>query len=409
MVYSFKTLDDFDFAGKRVLVRVDINSPLDRNTLRVKDGSKIASAVETLKELSGKRAKIAVLAHQGKKGNWDYSDLHEHAEILSRLLGRGVKYIDDLLGPEARKAIESLKEGEMILLKNVRSFNEEDHKLIPEHHAQGQLVRHLAPLFDIYVDDAFASAHRPHASLVGFPIVMPSAAGRLIEKEIGSLSKIIQSPKRPCVVVFGGTKFADSIHIVRHLLEAGIADKILLGGLVGLAYSAADGRRIGDENTKSLEHELSTEHVANAKEILSKHGPKILLPVDLALDEGGRRVEAPIDHIPPAHHSLDIGTKTIEKFGEALSRAKTILISGPVGVFEKEQFAVGTRAIFEKSVSSGAFCIIGGGHTTAAANQMGFSDRISYISTGGGALEHFLLGKSMPAIEALSRAAERMK
>jgi len=407
VVYSFKTLDDFDVAGKRVLVRVDINSPLERTTLKVKDRSKIASAVPTLEEISDKGAKVAVMAHQGNKGHWDYSDLHEHAEILSDLLHHNVKYVDDLLGSASKKAIESLKDGEIILLKNVRSYGEEDHKLSPEHHAQGTLVKHLAPLFDLYVNDAFASAHRQHASLLGFTVVLPSAAGRLMEKEVKSLSRIVESPKRPCVVVFGGTKFADSIHIVNHLLEAGIADNVVIGGLVGLAYSAADGKHIGDENMKALAHELSPEHVANAKGILSKFGSKITLPLDIALDKDGKRLEVTIDHNPPALHSLDIGSKTIERFGEILSHAKTILISGPVGVFEKDEFAVGTRVIFEKSVSSGAFCIIGGGHTTAAANQMGFSDKISYISSGGGALEHFLLGKPMAAIEALNHAALR--
>jgi phosphoglycerate kinase len=386
VVYSFKTLGDFDVAGKRVLVRVDINSPLERMTLKVKDRSKIASAVPTLKELSDKGAKIAVLAHQGKKDHWEYTDLHEHAEILSVLLHRNVKYVDDLLGSVSKKAIESLKNGEIILLKNVRSYDEEDHRLSPEHHAEGALVKHLAPLFDLFVNDA---------------------AGRLMEKEIESLSRIVESPKRPCVVVFGGTKFADSIHVVNHLLEAGIADNIVIGGLVGLAYSAADGKHIGDENMKTLANELSPEHVAKAKRILSKFGSKITLPVDLALDKDGKRLEVTLDHDPPALHSLDIGSKTIESFGEILSHAKTVLISGPVGVFEKEEFAVGTRAIFEKSVSSGAYCIIGGGHTTAAANQMGFSERISYISSGGGALEHFLLGRPMAVIEALNQAALR--
>lgn len=406
-MYSFKTLDDFDVAGKRVLVRVDINSPLEKATLKVKDRSKIASAVPTLKELSDKGAKVAVMAHQGKKDHWDYSDLHEHAEILSDLLHRNVRYIDDLLGIESKDAIESLKAGEIILLKNVRSYGEEDHRLSPEHHARGTLVRHLAPLFDLFVNDAFASAHRPHASLIGFTAVLPSAAGRLMEKEVKSLSRIVESPKRPCVVVFGGTKFADSIHIVNHLMEAGIADNIVIGGLVGLAYSAAEGKNIGDENMKTLSHELSPEHVANAKGILSKFGSKISLPVDLALEKDGKRLEVMMDHDLPSLHSLDIGSKTIERFGEILSHAKTILISGPVGVFEKEEFAVGTRAIFERSVSSGAFCIIGGGHTTAAANQMGFSDKISYISTGGGALEHFLLGQPLAVIEALNQAAMR--
>lgn len=402
---SFKTLDDFDFSGKRVLVRVDMNSPLDKKDLKVKDFSKILSAVPTLKELSEKGAKTVVLSHQGRLDHWDYVDLKQHAEILSSHMGKQVRYIDDLMGDEAARAIATLNKGDIILLKNVRSFAEEDHKMTAEHHAKGALVKTLAPHFDIFVNDAFASAHRSHASLIGFTQVLPSAAGRLLEKEIKSLSKIVESPKRPAVFVFGGTKFIDSLPIVRHLLSVGIADSVILGGLVGLAYSAAIGQNIGEENMKVIKHEMTPEHTEEAKEVVSKFGSKIALPVDIALDKNGSRVEATIGQDVPPYHSHDIGSKSIEKFGKILSNAKTILISGPVGVFEREEFAAGTRAIFEKSTSSGAFCIIGGGHTTAAANQMGFAKKISYISTGGGALENFLLGKPLPVVEALKQAA----
>jgi len=406
-VDSFRTLDDFDFAGKRVLVRVDMNSPLDKKDLRVKDASKIVSAAPTLKELSDKGARTAVLAHQGRKDHWDYVDLHQHAEILSGELGKTVRYVDDLMGHEAKRAIASLGSGDTILLKNVRSFAEEDHKLSAEHHAKGALVRELAPLFDIFVNDAFASAHRSHASLVGFTHVLPSAAGRLLERELKSLSKIVECPRRPAVFVFGGTKFIDSLPIVRHLLETEIADAVILGGLVGLAYSAAVGKDIGEENRKVIEHEMSPEHIEEAKGIVSRFGSKISLPIDVALDKDGSRVEAMIGQGIPPYHSLDVGSKSIARFSEILSGAKTVLISGPVGVFEREEFSVGTRAVFDISTSSGAFCIIGGGHTTAAANQMGFAKKISYISTGGGALEHFLLGKPLPVVEALKQAALR--
>jgi len=406
-VDSFKTLDDFVFSGKRVLVRVDINSPLDKKDLKVKDSSKIVSAVPTLKELSDKGARTAVLAHQGRKDHWDYTDLSQHAEILSREMGRNVRYVDDLLGDEAKRAVSTLGNGEIILLKNVRSYAEEDHKLSPEHHAQGALVKNLAPLFDIFVNDAFASAHRSHASLVGFTHVLPSAAGRLLEKEIKSLSKIVESPRRPAVFVFGGTKFIDSLPIIKHILSAGIADTVILGGLVGLAYSAAIGKDIGEENLKEIKHELSQEHIDEAKKLVSDFGSKIALPIDVALDKNGTRVEATLGQEIPPYPSLDIGSKSIARFGEVLATAKTILISGPVGVFEREEFSVGTRSVFDMSTSSGAFCIIGGGHTTAAANQMGYAKRISYISTGGGALENFLLGKPLPVVEALKHAAQR--
>ena len=402
---SFKTLVDFDFSGKRVLLRVDINSPLNKNDLKVKDSSKILSAVPTLKELSDKGARVAVLSHQGRKDHWDYIGLSQHAEILSEAMRQKIRYVDDLMGDEAKRAISSLKDGEIILLKNVRSYPEEDHKLTPEHHAQGALVKELAPLFDIFINDAFASAHRSHASLVGFTFVLPSAAGRLLEKEIRSLSKIVESPKRPAVFIFGGTKFIDSLPIVRHILETGIADDVILGGLVGLAYSSATGNNIGEENLKVLKHELSQEHIGEAKSIVSQFRSKIILPLDVALDKDGTRIEVMIGQEMPPYPALDVGSKSIARFGEVLSKAKTILISGPVGVFEKEEFSIGTREVFEMCTSSNAFCIVGGGHTTAAANQMKFASKISYMSTGGGALEHFLLGKPLPVIEALKQSA----
>jgi phosphoglycerate kinase len=407
-VSSFKTLDDFDVKDKTVLVRIDVNSPLDRNTKALKDHSKIASSVPTLKELSDKGAKVVILAHQGRRGHWDYCELDKHAEVLSSLLGKRVKYVDDLFGSQAKKAISSLKSGELLLLKNVRCFEDEDKKMSPEQHAKGKLVSELAGLFDLFVNDAFASAHRSHASIVGFAAVLPSAAGRLMQKEIESLSRIVESPERPCVFVFGGTKFVDSIPIVEHLLASSIADRIILGGLVGLAYSAAIGKNIGQANLKMLEHELTADHVGSARKILERFGDRIALPLDVALDQDGTRVEMVLDHDPPVHPSLDIGSKSIDCFSKILAEARTILISGPVGVFEREEFAKGTKAIFESSVSHGAFCVIGGGHTTAAANQFSYAKKISYISTGGGALEHFLLGKPLPAIEALKSAARRM-
>jgi len=403
-VYSFKTLDDIDVSGKRVLVRVDINSPLDKKTMTVNDRSKIASAVPTLKELSAKGAKVTVLAHQGRKNHWDYTDLHQHAEILSELLGKKVRYIDDLMGDLAKEAIKSLKGGEIILLKNVRCFDSETVKLSVQHHSQGALVSSLAPLFDIFINDAFASSHRSQASIVGFTVVLPSVAGRLMQKEISILLKFIESPSRPVVFVFGGTKFIDSIPIIRHLLDTGIADKVIVGGLVGMAYASIAGNDIGEENRKTLANEMSHEHISDAKQILEKHASKIIIPVDMATDKDGKRVECKIGKEVPALPCYDIGSKSMKKFGDVLSSAKTIFISGPVGMFEKEEFSLGTRAVFEKSTSSGAFCITGGGHTTAAANQMSFSKKITYMSTGGGALEHFLLGKPLPALEALKNS-----
>lgn len=406
---AFNTLDDIEVTGKRVLLRVDINSPLERGTLEIKDDAKIASAVPTIRELAERNARVTMLAHQGRKDRWDFRDLSAHADLLSDLLGRRVRYIDDLVGDEAGDAIRSLENGELILLANLRNLDEESAKLSSEAHAAGVLVSTLSPLFDLFVNDAFASAHRRHASCVGFAMVLPSAAGRLMEREIGTLEKIVDNPERPCVFVFGGYKFADAIPVIRNLMQRKVADRILLGGLIGLAFLASQGHEIGPENEASLKGELTEENKKVAREIIAEYGDSIVLPVDMALDSKGERMNWRPDAGPAESPSLDIGDETIEQFGKHLSEAKTVLISGPVGVFEREEFAKGTRAVFENSVSSGTFSVIGGGHTTAAAKQMGYADRISYISTGGGALERFLMGKPLPAVEALVVSAKRHK
>ena len=406
---AFNTLDDVEVSGKKVLLRVDINSPLERETLEIRDDVKIASALPTVRELAEKNARVAILAHQGRKDRWDFRDLSPHADILSDLLGREVRYIDDLIGEKAKSAIRSLADGEMILLANLRTLDEESAKLSSDAHADSQLVRTLSPLFDLFVNDAFASSHRRHASCVGFPMVLPSAAGRLMEREIGTLEKITESPERPCVFVFGGYKFADAIPVIQNLMLRDIADRILLGGLIGLAFIASEGHDIGPENVRSLRDELTEENMRAARGIIADHGESVVLPVDMALDADGERESWDVESGPAEFPSLDIGDRTIELFGKLLSEAKTVLISGPVGVFEREQFAKGTYSVFDKSVSSGAFSIIGGGHTTAAAKQMGFAEKISYSSTGGGALERYLTGKPLPAVEALIVSARRHK
>jgi len=403
----FKSLDDYKVTGKRVLVRIDINSPLFQNDLKIKDESKIAASVPTIQELSEKGAKVVLIAHQGKKGQWDFVPLSQHAEILQRMLSKEVRYIDDLLGPTARNAIQSLDMGDIILLKNLRNLDGEPVRLPAKEHSKGLLVSSLSPMFDLFVNDAFGSIHRAHASIVGFPLVLPSVAGRLIEKELTTLSRFIENPERPSVFVLGGVKFADSIPIIENLLEKGTADNILLGGWVGLSFAAATGKNIGKENMESIKDELTPERLNKMRDLFARFKDEIALPIDIALNDDGSRIEWELDSDPPNLSAMDIGQNSISKFGEILSHAKTILISGPVGVFEMEQFSTGTKAIFERSVSSGAFCVIGGGHTVAAAKQLGFIGEICYASTGGGALENLLLGKSLPALDALVESAKR--
>jgi len=388
------TMDDFDFAGKTVLLRADINSPLDPETLELIDTSRIKRVVPTIEELRDKGGKIVVLAHQGRPGGWDFTGMEKHAEALSDELGdERVRYVADIYGERARNAIRGLGKGEVLVLDNVRKFEGERDKKTAEEHSHSTLVQSLAPLADIFVNDAFAAAHRSQCSLVGFIPVMPSCAGRLMEKEVRTLSKIVEKPERPCIFIFGGAKYSNAIKVMKNLLERGVADKILLGGVPGNVFLGLVG--------------ASEEERAEIEGIMKDFGDRIVLPVDVAIDDGGRK-EVDVDDVGKENNIKDIGSGTAEIFGEEIGGASTVLLSGPMGVFEDKEFGYGTKEVIEAVASSRAFSIVGGGHTVAAVGKFGMADGISYISTGGGSLERFLMGKKLPVIEALEKyAAER--
>jgi len=404
---GFYTLDDFDVRGKRILLRIDVNSPVDERTLRLVDGSKIRSSVPTLRELLDRGAKVAILAHQGRPGDYDFIPLNEHAAFLSQYLGRRVKYIDDLFGSYALKAIGNLGEGEAILLKNVRDSPEEQAKKSPEEHAESMLVKQLAPAFDLFVNDAFGSSHRSHASLVGFTPVLPSAAGRLMEREVKTLTRVFQTPSRPSTFIFGGTKFADALPVVERLADRETVDNVLVAGLAGYAFLSALGKKVGSKTEQLMSKDLTAEVVASAKSLFEKHRGKIRLPLDAAIDVEGKRHECRVDQIPSDASAKDIGSKTIEEFREIIMGSRTVFLSGPPGLFEKEEFAKGTRELFNAIVDSEAFSVIGGGHSSAAAVRFDAMDRISYVSTGGGALERLMMGKQMPVVEALRASTKK--
>ena len=404
---GFHTLDDFDLRGRRVLLRIDINSPVDEKSLRLVDGSKIRQSIATVRELMDRSAKTTIIAHQGRPGDYDYIPLNEHAAFMTQYLRKRVRYVDDLVGPQALNAIDGLAEGECILLKNVRSLDGEQDKKSPEEHASSPLVKSLAPKFDLFVNDAFASSHRSHASLVGFTDVMPSAAGRLMEREVKTLTKVFQNPNRPSTFIFGGTKFGDALAVIEKLAERETVDDILVAGLAGYAFLWAVGNPVGSNTEKLLRKGAPDEAIAGAKRLLTRHESKIHLPVDAAIDVEGERVEYAMNRLPEDAAIKDIGARTIEEFEKIIAKSKTIFLSGPPGVFEKEEFVKGTASLFNAIVNSDAFSVIGGGHSSAAAVKLKIIDQFSYQSTGGGALERLMLGKSMPVVEALKASAKK--
>lgn len=402
---GIKTIDDIDVKGKTVGVRVDFNSPIDPKTGRILDDTRIRIHGETtIKELSDKGARVVILAHQGRKGEPDFVSLREHAARLSAILGREVRFVDDIFGEKAKNAIKALREGDILVLENVRFWDGERKKADPEVHAKSELVRELAPLFDAYVVDAFAAAHRPHASMVGFaPVVPHFVAGRVMEREIRALWRVRNNPERPCIYILGGAKAEDSAEIVRTVFKEDIADAVLTGGLVANLFLYASGVDIGRTNVEVLEKKGFLGLVDDIRALLDKYGEKILLPVDLGVKTDKGRVDVAVEDLPVEQPIWDVGIKTAEKYAERIRAAKTVVMNGPMGVFEEPGFEKATVKVFEAMAGSDAFTLIGGGHTLAAAHKLGYIDKVKHVSTGGGALIEYLVKGTLPVIEVLKK------
>ncbi|HIE14493.1 TPA: phosphoglycerate kinase [Candidatus Bathyarchaeota archaeon] len=404
----FLTLDDFEVKDKVVLVRVDFNSPVDPATKKILDDTRIRAHGETtIKELSERGAKVVILAHQGRPGEPDFIPLKQHAEILGRILGKPVKYVDDLYGEKARNTVKSLKSGEILVLENTRTFPEERKKKPPEEHAKSEFVKSLSEIADFFVNDAFAAAHRSHASIVGFTVLLPSAAGRIMERELKALSRVLESPEKPCVFILGGAKADDSLRISKYVLENRIADMVLTGGLTGHLFLVAMNVNLGKPNMELLERQNVLKLTEGIKNLMNSYPGKIKVPLDVAVEVNGKRKEITINDLPTEYPIYDIGTDTIREYCEIISKARSIVISGPPGVYEKDEFSKGTKMILEAAASSQAFSLAGGGHTVAAIEKFGFTNKISYISTAGGALIEFLMGETLPGVAALEAAAKK--
>ena len=407
---KYKTLDDFNVKNKVVLVRVDFNSEIDLATKKVTSDVRIkAHSESTLKELAEKGAKTVVLAHQGRKGDPDHTTLKQHAEILQKILKCPVKYVDDIFGEKAKTAIKSLQAGEILVLENVRDWDGETKSGTPEQHSKTELVQNLAPLADLFVNDAFAAAHRGHVSMVGFTTVLPSAAGRIMERELKSLSKALEKPEKPSVYVMGGAKADDSLEISKYVLANGIADYVLTGGVTGQLFLAAKGVDLGKGNMDYLAKKELTGLIPGIKVLEEQYGEKVVVPIDFAIDVNGKRKEIQLAKLPTDYSMKDIGAKTVDKYTRIISTAKSIVVSGPMGVYENKEFNYGTKSVFEAIAKSKAFSLAGGGNTIAGIQEYGLTKKISYISTAGGALIEFLMGKKLPGVIALQTATQTKK
>lgn len=396
------TLDDFDLKGKTVFLRVDMNCPLDPETMEISGIKRIEETIETLRSLG--EAKVVIASHQGRVGNSDYTGMDKHVEIIERLMNKKIKYVEDTIGESAQNAIKNLEDGEILLLDNLRLCAEENYEFTPENAAKTIMISRLSGLFDLCVLDSFSSAHRSHPSIVGFAQVLPTCAGRVVEKEVRNLDEIMTVAKAPHVVILGGSKVPDRLEAIKLLIKNGRADHILLTGLIGNVFMRAQGRI-----KSSLGIKKEDEVVAKAHALIGEYPDVFATPVDVAIDKDGERVEMDVREMGKGDRVFDLGPKTVEYYSKLISGAGTVFISGPAGFFEKENFSFGTKALLDSVANSMATTIVSGGHLTTALKQQGLTEKINHISTAGGALVLYLTGEKLPMIKALEDAARRYR
>ena len=402
MVYDFLDLDDVDVEGRTVFLRVDINSPLDPSSRRILDASRIAATLDTLNDLKG--AKVVLGAHQSRPGKYDFTSLELHARVLQMYHNGHIIFVDDVIGAKAQTAIEVLKPGEVLVLDNLRKLEEENKIKSPEEQAETQLVKTLSPYFDLVVNDAFAAAHRSQPSLVGFCEIMPNVAGRLMERELNAVSRVMEEPDRPCVYVLGGAKVEDRIPVIRRALKERIADRILLGGLIQETFHLAQGYMKKRLPTFNEEERILVDEAA---EMLDRYWSVIGLPIDVALDVNGERVEVHVERLMDETNVYDIGLNTIAQYTDEIKRAGTVVAEGPLGMFERRGFDVGTKELLRAMADCRGFTVVGGGHLGGLASMMDLDRRMDHISTGGGAMLSLMAGESMPVVEALERSKKK--
>ncbi len=388
-----KSIEDFDVAGKKVLVRCDFNVPLKDGVIT--NDKRIVAALPTIKYLIDHNARVILCSHLGRpKEGWEPEfSLAPVAVRLSELLGKEVKMAKDVIGEDAKRLAASLKDGDVMLLENVR-YHKEEKKNDPA------FAKELASLAELYVNDAFGAAHRAHASTAGVADYLPAACGYLIQKEINFMGGALNNPKRPLVAILGGAKVSDKIGVIENLIEK--VDTLIVGGGMAYTFFKAKGFTVGDSICEDDKVELAKEMLAKAE----AKGVKFLLPIDNMISthfaEDAEHKVVDSDNIPDGWMGMDIGPKTIEKFCEAIKGAGTVIWNGPMGVFEFAPFAEGTLAIARAIAESGAISIVGGGDSVAAVTKLGFADKMSHISTGGGASLEFLEGKDLPGISCLN-------
>ena len=411
MMAKVLTLDEVDLDGRTVLVRVDINSPLDPINNVFLDDTRIRRIIPTLNKLT--KSKVVLLAHQSRPGKKDFTSTLGHSRELGRLLGRNVKWVDDIYGKKALTAIENLEDGELLMLNNVRMDDGEtntrgDFLTMSE----TMMVQNLSMIADAFVNDAFACAHRSSPSIVGFTNVLPCVAGELMNYELSKLGQALDNPKRPCIAVLGGIKVDDSVVVADNMLREGVSDHVWVTGGVANLFLHLSGIDLGDLNVNFLKNEIGDawgETIATASALLKDFPECIIMPSDVALNITGNRVDHPLKDLPIEAPIFDLGITSVQSLSKAIKSAGTIILNGPAGVFEMSDFALGTIEMLNACAESEGYSVIGGGHTATLVSQRGLTNKMGHVSTGGGACLELLAGRTLPGLASLEESAKQFR
>jgi phosphoglycerate kinase len=401
-------MDEVRLEGKTVLLRVDINSPLHPTTKAFLDDTRIREILPTMRKLS--KSKTVIMTHQSRPGKDDFTGTLGHSRELGRLLGKAVKWVDDIHGEKALAAIEEMQVGDILMLNNVRMDAQElsMKKDTFESLLDSQIVTRLSGVVDVFINDAFACAHRNSPSITGFTHAIPCVAGELMNKEIRALQKASEQPERPCIAILGGIKVDDSVGVADNMLRTGITDQVWVIGGVANLFLMCSGINIGNPSESFLRNELGedwNETVEKIEALLRDYPEQIIMPEDLAAHIGGNRVDTPVSALPVEASLIDLGVMSTLKMSKAIREAGTVILNGPAGVFEMPDFAFGTIEMLNACSESSAYTVMGGGHTATLVAQMGIAEKMGHVSTGGGACLNFLAGRSMPALASLAQSA----
>lgn len=412
LVTGVLSLDDVSLDGKVVLLRVDVNSPMNPENMEFLDDRRFTEFLPTLDDLSS--SKVVIISHQSRPGKLDFTSTEPHSKLLSRLTGRKVDFVPDVCGESAIQAIKSMEDGDVLFLNNVRMLDEENSmkKASQQELAKSEIVRKLSSVADAYVTDAFATAHRSSPSLTGFTNEIPCIAGRLMKREINALRTAVYDPPRPYVAILGGIKCDDSLRVARNLIQNGSIDRIAMVGVVGNLMLWASGHDIGEGNREFIRKSLGEafdETWQDSQKLVSEYQSLLFLPSDLAIEDGGTRKNIGLDDLPTNFPIYDIGIDTMMRLRPLLMEANCLLWNGPASYFEKSEFAYGTVEIMNMFTEATGVTIVGGGHTSALFNQRGKADQVSHNSTGGGSVLTMLSGGIMPVFESLEASNNKFR